>query len=112
MAKKTSSTPPASDRAFLRGAVRARRSPKASPGDAALAKDKGRSPEAAFLTGSASPSKAGAPGRAKPKAPSVRHPKGKHMRAWGCTKCGYRVDGDVVVPLCPMCEPEDFVEQT
>jgi len=50
MAKKTRTGSPAADRAFLRGAVRAPRSPKASPGDA-------------------------------------------------------------VVPLCPMCEPEDFVEQ-
>jgi len=41
----------------------------------------------------------------------MRHPKEKLVRAWGCTRCGYRVDGDVVVPLCPMCEPEDFVEQ-
>ena len=70
------------------------------------------SPEEAFLTGAAD---RGSAKRQRPRrrtGPSLPHPLEKAAKQWGCTKCGFSVQGDVILPLCPMCEGvQDFVER-
>ena len=104
MAKKQTNRLAPED-AFLSGTTR--RKAAAQPKEDQKAK--GASPEEAFLKGASDPSRARQPRALKAKTPTVRRPK-KAVREWGCTNCGYRVSGNVILPLCPMCEARDFVE--
>ena len=104
MAKKRSDSLTPED-AFLSGTTR-RKANALSSGNQKAA---GASPEEAFMKGASDPSKALQPRAPKAKAPTVRRPK-KAVRDWGCTKCGYSVSGNIILPLCPMCEAKDFVE--
>jgi len=104
MPKRESNTVTPED-AFLSGGTRRR----ATAPPKGKQKASGASPEEAFMKGASDPSKARQPRAPRAKAPRVKRPV-KAVREWGCTKCGYSVSGNVILPLCPMCEARDFVE--
>lgn len=104
--KRNGSVTPES--AFLSGTARPRASAQSKGRRQADAPD--ASPEEAFMKGASDPSKAPQPRAPKAKVPRVRRPAKKAVREWGCTKCGYSVSGNIILPLCPMCEAKDFVE--